>query len=460
MKPGFASIDTETTGTHGDARIIEIAVITYSHSGKLLEEHESLVHGDGTVGDQYAQGAHKIKSSQLSSAPIFKHIWPEFETILNGNFVIAHNSSFDLSRINFELERIRAKKLTEIACTLKLARELGFASRQERGSGTLEGLVRQFGIRAVPNHQALDDCRALAKIFFHMKEERLHDVSAFLHRFNPYVASSRSAPKSGMALARGENPNSALVGFVVNSASNGDSVNVPKSQGGTRRPPPVAIEERCGATRSDGGRCISPAGSGTSHPGTGRCVTHESAQRATQDQHMSSRARTSNQETGAERYERLTQQQMLAQSLAEQATAFAPRDSPPTRDNDPPENNGEPKTSKAERHEVAKNEALVTRKREGADKKVRGLAIREAERKVSTLEIEIEQLEKELRNHHKYFYGRSKIKRSLTRLAINLAIAREELSLLREENIRQSRESEAKLAEQRKTRRNPKRKKR
>jgi len=459
MKPGFAFIDTETTGTHGDARIIEIAVITYSHSGQLLEEHESLVRGDGTVGNQYAQGAHKIKSSQLSSAPIFQHIWPEFETILNGNFVIAHNSSFDLARINFELERIRAKKLTEIACTLKLARDLGFASRQERGSGTLEGLVRQFGIRAVPNHQALDDCRALAKIFFHMKEERLHDVSAFLHRFNPYVASSRSAPKSGMALSRGEKPNSGLTGFVVSMASNAEPINVPKSQSETLKPSPEETREKCGAPRSYGGSCKSPAGLRTSHPGTGQCIAHETAQRATQDQHMSSRARTSDQETGAERYERITQQQLLAQSLAEQATAFPPRTSLPTRDNDPLENNGEPKTSKAERHKVAKNEALVTRKREGADKKVRGLGIREAERKVSTLEIEIEQLEKELRNHHKYFYGRSKIKRSLTRLAINLAIAREELSVLREENIRQSRESEAKLAEQRRARRNPKRKK-
>jgi len=174
----YVVIDTETTGLHSDARVIELAMVVVSADGKIRDHFSTLLRGDGTVGNQFAARVHGIKSHQLASAPTFKEIFHSYEEFIDGRIPVAHNASFDRARINYELELIRKKPLEIMACTLSLGIELGY------GKLKLSEAASQFGIDTGRSHRALDDAKATAHLLaIYMKKNRV-GTDAYLSRFN------------------------------------------------------------------------------------------------------------------------------------------------------------------------------------------------------------------------------------------------------------------------------------
>ena len=71
---GFVVIDTETTGLHADARVIELGMAYLSTRGNLQKTYSTLLFGDGTTGEWAARRVHRIRRDELDGAPHFKYI--------------------------------------------------------------------------------------------------------------------------------------------------------------------------------------------------------------------------------------------------------------------------------------------------------------------------------------------------------------------------------------------------
>ena len=165
--PGFVVLDTETTGLEKTARVIEIAAIFLSPTLAVEGSFSTLLKGDGSVGNEWAQRAHRISPADLRGAPGFRQLADPLLETLKSRVPIVHNERFDLSRINHELGLIRKPPIPRFGCTLALGREIGF------GSLKLKDAIRLFGLKAINSHQAEDDAFAAAQLFrFYIKNHR------------------------------------------------------------------------------------------------------------------------------------------------------------------------------------------------------------------------------------------------------------------------------------------------
>jgi DNA polymerase-3 subunit epsilon len=156
---GFVVIDTETTGGHDDARVIELGMVFLSSTGRIQKSFCTLLYGGGTNGEWYARRAHRIRQDELKNAPRFREIAAGFLTAIEGRVVLAHNASFDQKRINYELALVRRNQIKAMACTIDLGRHLG------HGRLSLQKAVDEFGLIRQVSHHALHDALATAQLF-------------------------------------------------------------------------------------------------------------------------------------------------------------------------------------------------------------------------------------------------------------------------------------------------------
>lgn len=182
----LAFVDVETDGIGAEARIIEIAVIAYETDNKSTRSFRSFVSGSGKAGPTWVHG---IKEQDLTDAPSFGEVWPQISELLEGRIVVAHNETFDRSRINFELGKINIQPLGEFLCTMKLAHRLGYAKRKIKGedgvSAKLNELSQRLGLPTKPSHRALDDTQTCLEIFEFFFDRHRDQVLHELTRINP-----------------------------------------------------------------------------------------------------------------------------------------------------------------------------------------------------------------------------------------------------------------------------------
>lgn len=98
--PACAVLDTETTGRHDGARIVEIAV--YGVDGTVLLD--SLVNPQVPIPAE-ATGIHHITDDMVKTAPTFSDLLVPLTEALHGRKVIIYNRDFDKRRLAVELHR-------------------------------------------------------------------------------------------------------------------------------------------------------------------------------------------------------------------------------------------------------------------------------------------------------------------------------------------------------------------
>jgi DNA polymerase III epsilon subunit family exonuclease len=164
----FTAIDLETTDNKVDsAEIVELAAVRVRH-GKIVDEFHTLVKPRVPISSA-ALGTHHISQSTVADAPFFETVWEQFRAFCGADVLVAHNGyKFDfpiLRRMSAKLPR--GKELC-IYDTLPLARAL-----HPTTSAKLQALARLYGVRMPQWHRALDDSRALAKLFPTLCEVRV-----------------------------------------------------------------------------------------------------------------------------------------------------------------------------------------------------------------------------------------------------------------------------------------------
>lgn len=96
-------VDTETTGVYPTDRIVEIALITLSLDGAVLDVWDTLVQPERDVG---ATHIHGITPSMVASAPTFGDVAGDIAVRLEGACVAAHNLPFDARMVCGEFDRV------------------------------------------------------------------------------------------------------------------------------------------------------------------------------------------------------------------------------------------------------------------------------------------------------------------------------------------------------------------
>lgn len=173
---GFVVIDTETTGLHDPARVIEIALVFTDRAGNVERSWTTLVKGDGTSGGSRVRAIHGIHDHQLHEAPTFATIAPAVSHALKDRIVIGHNAKFDRARLNYELRLLRKPELPELACTMYLGIYLGY------GQLRLDDAIQQFGIKRTTAHCAEDDALATAELLRYYLTRHTATVDEYLRK--------------------------------------------------------------------------------------------------------------------------------------------------------------------------------------------------------------------------------------------------------------------------------------
>ena len=200
----IAVIDTETTGLHSGARVIELAIITFDQHGKREEEYSTFIRGDGSTGDPATQRVHGIMPAEIVGAPSFLEVWQRAEPMLHGHVLVAHNAPFDKRCLDHERRLVGLPPLPAFACTKQMAFSLGYARRSRGGlpgtSARLEDLVKSLGLDVAPNHRALAGAEAAAALFAHFEHHHSDAVRQELSNVNSYVASNPIPPPTPRSL--------------------------------------------------------------------------------------------------------------------------------------------------------------------------------------------------------------------------------------------------------------------
>ena len=162
----YTVIDLETTGGANRAnRIIEVCAMKV-HRGKVVSELTSLINPEMPISYFISQYT-GITNEMVKHAPTAKEILPDLLRLLGESVFVAHNSSFDYTFINLELERNGFERLENRAlCTVRLARRL-LPKQLKKNLGDLSAY---FGIPITERHRAKGDCQATVGVLHKLIE--------------------------------------------------------------------------------------------------------------------------------------------------------------------------------------------------------------------------------------------------------------------------------------------------
>lgn len=164
-------IDTETTGLEPEKghRIIEIGCVELLNRQSTGNIFHKYINPEREV-EAEALAVHGITNVFLKDKPVFAAIIDELLDFIKGAELIAHNASFDIGFINYEIQRIsKTRKLLDsyvsVFDTLALARKKFPGQRN-----TLDAICKRYKIDLSERnlHGALLDAELLAEAYLLM----------------------------------------------------------------------------------------------------------------------------------------------------------------------------------------------------------------------------------------------------------------------------------------------------
>ena len=120
----FVALDLETTGAFPIFdKIVEIGAASFTLDG-VIEKFETLVNPHQLIPPN-VEAIHTISNEMVQSAPHIDEVMPDLLKLIDGNILIIHNPSFDLSFINLAIagENRKPPKLYAFD-TVKLSRKI------------------------------------------------------------------------------------------------------------------------------------------------------------------------------------------------------------------------------------------------------------------------------------------------------------------------------------------------
>jgi len=154
----FVTIDFETATSQRDSPC-EIG-LTFVEEGSIIETKSWLIKPWYEEFNPFNVRIHGITSEEVKDAPTFKQLWPELNTLLDGNFLIAHNAAFDMSVLRATLIRYNISFPTlEYACSCNFSKSVwpGLPSYNLKSLCDMNGITFK-------HHRAGSDSMATAEL--------------------------------------------------------------------------------------------------------------------------------------------------------------------------------------------------------------------------------------------------------------------------------------------------------
>ena len=141
-------LDIETTGLeHKEGhRVIEIGCIELNNKEVGASYHQYINPSKTLTEDNIK--IHGITNEYLTDKPFFEEIADDFLEFIRDSSIIAHNASFDVGFLNFELEKLSKPKIAKerVIDTIKIARQR-FPGQQV----SLDALIKKLKINTLIN---------------------------------------------------------------------------------------------------------------------------------------------------------------------------------------------------------------------------------------------------------------------------------------------------------------------
>ena len=164
-------LDTETTGisVKEGHRIVEIGCIELDNLVPTQKKFHCYLNPQRKVSEK-ALAIHGYTDEFLSKKKKFSEIVDDFLKFIENKRLIIHNSEFDLSHLNNELQLNKKQIIkNEVIDTLVLAR-----NKFPGSSVSLDALCKRFRIDNSKriHHTALIDCALLAKVYINLIDQK------------------------------------------------------------------------------------------------------------------------------------------------------------------------------------------------------------------------------------------------------------------------------------------------
>lgn len=191
----FTAIDFETANANRSSAcalgLVEV------RAGIITNEHVWLIDPEQRF-DGRNIAIHGITPSMIHGKPTFSELWKtQLEPLLQGQVVVAHNASFDMSVLRYCLDGASLDYPDfQYLCTYILGKKM----LTHLPSHKLNVISAHFGI-PLNHHDALDDARASAAILLKLMEQEQHS--------DPLLLTSNQGYKTGTMYNRGYTPFSA-----------------------------------------------------------------------------------------------------------------------------------------------------------------------------------------------------------------------------------------------------------
>ena len=160
-KATLVFFDLETTGlvSRRDA-ICEISAIKVQ-AGNIKAKFDTLLNPRQPI-PPAAYKIHNISDEDVKKAPYFEEVIDSFLHFINRSTILGYNVLFDLSFLNYNLQRIRYPRLQlPFIDVLTMARRI-FPGLK---SYNLQSMVNYFNLKSGRFHRALDDAQATYRVF-------------------------------------------------------------------------------------------------------------------------------------------------------------------------------------------------------------------------------------------------------------------------------------------------------
>ena len=154
----FTAIDFETANEQR-ASACAVGVVRF-RNGVLVESFETLLRPREVRVDWGNFRVHGIAAERLHDAPTLADVWPQLLPYLHQQPVVAHNSAFDVSVLEYSCRDFGVPiPAFHCLCSVKLARVAWPQLERHK----LDHVAAHFGI-PLNHHDALSDARACAEI--------------------------------------------------------------------------------------------------------------------------------------------------------------------------------------------------------------------------------------------------------------------------------------------------------
>lgn len=146
----FVVIDTETTGIHPTAEIVDIAIL--APDGQVC--FESLVRPRRPIPPEVT-AIHHITDAMVAQAPTFPQIYAEIGRHLRGRSIVVYNTQFDQARLSYAVQAHRLPSLGERSWECAMQRYSAY-------TGMWSTRYRNYRWQRLPGagHRARGDCKA------------------------------------------------------------------------------------------------------------------------------------------------------------------------------------------------------------------------------------------------------------------------------------------------------------